>query len=92
MYDFCPSISVPPIFYGNNHISFFGNFKLSLGIFQNKYKSWFLVNLYHSLEHYEAGKGEEPSWSKTEILLPQKCKILFLAHVFGHFATLLAIS
>ena len=36
MYGFCPSNSVPPIFYGNNHFSFYGNFKLPLRIFQNK--------------------------------------------------------
>ena len=67
---------------------FFGNFKLSLGIFQNKFKFWFLVNLHHSLEHYEAWKDEEPFWSKTEILLPKNCKISFLPRFLGYVMTI----
>ena len=50
--------------------SFFGNFKLPLWIFQNKL--WFLVNLHHSLEHYEAWKEEASIWSKSKILLHKK--------------------
>ena len=38
---------------------FFCNFKLPLEIFQNKFEFWFLVNLCHSLEHYEPWKDEE---------------------------------
>ena len=37
------------------------------------------VNLHHSLEHYEAGKDEEPISNKTKIQLPKKCKISFLS-------------
>ena len=33
---------------------FLGNFKVPLAIFQNNFEFWFLVNLHHSLEHYEA--------------------------------------
>ena len=47
-------------------------YKLPLEIFQNKFKFWYLVNMHHSLKHYEAWKDEEPIWSKTEIPLPKK--------------------
>ena len=62
--------------------NFLSNFKLPLGIFQTKFIFWFLVNLHHSLEHYEAWKDEEPVWSKTEILLPKKCKMSLLPCFF----------
>ena len=75
---FAKAIAFHPFLMAITTSIFFGNFKLSLGIFQNKFKFWFLVNLHHSLEHYEAWKDEEPFWSKTEILLPKNCKISFL--------------
>ena len=62
-----------------NYIPFFDNFTLQFGIFRNK----FLVNLHHSLEKYDAWKGEEPIWSKTEILLTKKCKIWFLSRFWA---------
>ena len=33
-------------------------------------KLWFLINLHHTLEHWEAWKDEEPIWNKSEVQLP----------------------
>ena len=83
MYDIWSSNSASAIFYGNNRINIFGNFKLPIWIFQNKFKSWFLINLHHSLENYGAWKDEEPIGCKTEILLPKKYKISFFLAIYN---------
>ena len=49
--------------------NFLGYSKLSLEIFQNIFEFWFLVNLHHSFEYYEAWKDEDFIWSKTWIWL-----------------------
>ena len=56
---------------------FFGNFKLPLGIFQNKFEFWFLVNLHHSIEHYEV-------WKKKN-LFETKLRCSFTKNVQFHF-------
>ena len=65
---------------------------VELGIFQNKFEFWFLVNLHHSLEHYEVWKDEESIWSKTEIWFSKKCKTSFLPWFLGYFRILYTIS
>ena len=65
-------------------------------------KQWIVLRLFRKvfsfskrhfyLEHYEAWKDEELTWSKTEIWLPRQCKISFLPGFLGYFLILSTIS
>ena len=58
------------IAYNFHHISFFGNLKLPIWIFQKNWNSYYLFNVNHFNEHYEVRKDEESiSSGKWEIVL-----------------------
>ena len=92
MYDFCSSSSgVPTIFYGNKQINIFGNFKLPFGIFQNKFKFWFLVYCTISWSTMNPEKMKSLSEANLRYCIPKTVKSNFYPFIC-YFTTLPTIS